>query len=45
MEKRVLSVDADRPSPKSRLSKGEIGLSQISGSYWWMKEIASQEDI
>lgn len=45
VEKRLLSVDIDRLSPKPELSKGESGLSQSSGSYRKMKEIASQEGI
>lgn len=44
VEKRLLSVDIDRLSPKPELSKGESGLNQSSGSYRKMKEIASQED-
>lgn len=44
VEKRLLSVDIDRLSPKPELSKGESGLTQSSGSYRKMKEIASQED-
>lgn len=45
LEKRLLSVDIDRLSPKPKLSQGESGLSQSSGSYWKIKEIASREGI
>lgn len=45
LEKRLLLVGIDRLSPKPKLSKGESGLSQSSGSFWKMKEIISQEEI